>query len=100
LKDLLYNLQKNNPNFSFDFNSIDNGMMVPKRSIQLDINGHTVHNNYNDAISEKLDEICTNIDYSDLEKFDKIENLIMNVKEQLRTEVLLGNRNVNDIVNF
>jgi hypothetical protein len=57
LKELLYNLQKNNPDFKFDFNGIDNGMMVPKKSISLDINGHAKHNEYSLAIDNKISEI-------------------------------------------
>ena len=43
LQQLLFDLKKADPNFSFDFNGIDNGMMLQKKSLKLDVNGHTIH---------------------------------------------------------
>lgn len=100
LKDFLYNLQKNNPDFKFDFNSIDNGIMVQKKSVVLDINGHAKHNEYSLAIDKKISEICGSTSIDDIGKFEEIQDLIQRTKEILKTEVLLGTKNVNEIVNF
>ena len=100
LQQLLFDLKKADPNFSFDFNGIDNGMMLQKKSLKLDVNGHASHKKYSDAIDTKITEICSNKELSDIEKFDKIEYLIKNAKNKLEKEVLLGNKDVNDIVDF
>jgi len=100
LQKLLFDLKKADPNFSFDFNGIDNGMMLQKKSLKLDVNGHASHKKYSDAIDTKITEICSNKELSDIEKFDKIEDLIKNAKNKLEKEVLLGNKDVNDIVDF
>ncbi|WP_309607562.1 AHH domain-containing protein [Flavobacterium sp.] len=102
LKELLFELRKTDPDFDFDFNGIDNGMMIQKKSNSLQINGHTVHNDYNREISKKITDIIT--DSRNLNKpkraFDEIEDLIKSTKQKLKNEVLLGNKNVNDIINF
>ncbi|AEK24509.1 AHH domain-containing protein [Capnocytophaga canimorsus] len=100
LKKLLFDLKKADPNFNFDFNGIDNGMMIQKKSLKLDISGHTSHKDYNDAISEKITEICNETDLNNLEKFEEIQELIKNTKTKLEQEVLLGNKDVNDIKKF
>ena len=100
LQKLLFDLKKADPNFSFDFNGIDNGMMLQKKSLKLDVNGHASHKKYSDVIDTKITEICSNKELSDIEKFDKIEDLIKNAKNKLEKEVLLGNKDVNDIVDF
>jgi hypothetical protein len=100
LQDLLFELKQANPDFDLDFfNKVDNGIMVQKRSVVFDINGHTVHKKYNDAIEIKITEIIQKTP-SQEKAFDEIKALIENTKETLRKEVLLGNKNVNDIVNF
>ena len=100
LQQLLFDLKKADPNFSFDFNGIDNGMMLQKKSLKLDVNGHTSHKQYNFAIDKKVTEICSSKKLSDIEKFEKIEDLIKNAKNKLEKEVLLGNKDVNDIIDF
>jgi len=40
----------------------------------------------------------TNLD--DLGKFEEIQDLIKNAKQKLELDVLLGNKNVNDIISF
>ena len=100
LQQLLFDLKKADPNFSFDFNGIDNGMMLQKKSLKLDVNGHTSHKQYNFAIDKKVTEICSNKELSDIEKFKEIQELIKKSKNRLEKEVLLGNKDVNDIVDF
>jgi hypothetical protein len=102
LKDLIFNLQKADPNFKFDYNGIENGMMLQKKSNSLEINGHTSHKQYNDAISEKISEIIKKESNVDLPKkaFKELQDLMQSTKQKLKTEVLLGTKDVNDIVNF
>ncbi|GIZ16110.1 AHH domain-containing protein [Capnocytophaga catalasegens] len=102
LQKLLFDLKKADPNFNFDFNGIENGMMIQKKSLKLDINGHTIHNDYNREISKKISEIITlprNVNKPQ-RAFDEIKELIQETKDKLEKEVLLGTKNVNDIINF
>lgn len=99
LRQLLFDLKKADPNFKFDFNGIDNGMMLQKKNLNLDINGHTSHKNYNDAISENISVIIENAPTSK-KAFERIQKLIIDTKDKLEKEVLLGTKNVNDIKNF
>ena len=100
LQQLLFDLKKADPNFSFDFNGIDNGMMLQKKSLKLDVNGHTSHKKYNDAIDAKITEIINDSNGNNMLAFDRIKKLIQKSKDKLEKEVLLGNKDVNDIVNF
>ena len=102
LQKLLFDLKKADPNFSFDFNGIDNGMMLQKKSLKLDVNGHTSHKQYNFAIDKKVTEIITskrNLNKPE-KAFEEIQELIKKSKNRLEKEVLLGNKDVNDIVDF
>ncbi|NRT16448.1 hypothetical protein HNP99_002815 [Flavobacterium sp. 28A] len=100
LKKLLFDLQKADPDFKFDFNGLDNGIMLQKKSLSLDISGHTSHKKYNNAIGKKITEICNDSNLDNFEKFEEVQDLIKNTKEKLKKEVLLGNKDVNDIINF
>ncbi|ATA89594.1 hypothetical protein CGC58_07535 [Capnocytophaga stomatis] len=100
LKQLLFDLKKANPDFTFDFNGIDNGMMIQKKSLKLDINGHASHNDYNREIGKKISEIINNVNGDNELAFKQIQRLIKNTKNKLEQEVLLGTKNVNDIINF
>ena len=99
LQQLLFDLKKADPNFSFDFNGIDNGMMLQKKSLKLDVNGHASHKKYNDAIDAKITEIINNSP-TQKKAFEEIQGLIKKAKNKLEKEVLLGNKDVNDIVDF
>ncbi|WP_309607565.1 AHH domain-containing protein [Flavobacterium sp.] len=99
LKELLFELRKTDSNFNFDFNGIDNGMMIQKKSNALQINGHTVHNDYNREISKKISELIQNAATKE-KAFEKVKKLISDTKNKLKQEVLLGTKNVNEIVNF
>lgn len=102
LQQLLFDLKKADPNFSFDFNGIDNGMMLQKKSLKLDVNGHASHKKYSDAIDVKITEIITskrNLNKPE-KAFEEIQELIKKSKNRLEKEVLLGNKDVNDIVDF
>jgi hypothetical protein len=82
------------------FNGIDNGMMVQKKNIFVDGNGHGVHKQYSDAISEKITQVITSAGSDKLLAFKNVKKLIKDTKKVLKEEVLLGTKNVNDIVNF
>ena len=99
LKKLLFDLKKADPNFSFNFNGIDNGIMLQKKSLKLDINGHALHKKYSDTINKKITEIINNSP-TQKKAFEEIQGLIKKAKNKLEKEVLLGNKDVNDIVNF
>ena len=99
LNNLLFDLKKADPNFNFDFNGIENGIMIQKKNINLDLNGHGKHNEYSLAISAKVTAII-DATADQQEAFVKIKSLISNTKETLKNEVLLGSKNVNDIRSF
>lgn len=100
LQELLLWANKNGKDF--DFNAIDNGIMLQKKSLGLEINGHTVHNDYNRAISEKITEIISNPrNVGKPERaLDELKNLILSTKAKLKSEVLLGSKDVNNIIDF
>ena len=100
LQKLLFDLKKADPNFSFDFNGIDNGMMLQKKSLKLDVNGHTIHNDYSRKINKKITEIINDSNGNNMLAFDRIKKLIQKSKDKLEKEVLLGNKDVNDIIDF
>tara|TARA_R110000868_G_C10871859_1_gene762328 strand:+ start:175 stop:567 length:393 start_codon:yes stop_codon:yes gene_type:complete len=102
LKELLFELRKTDPDFDFDFNSIDNGIMIQKKSKKFENNGHTSHKDYNREISKKITEIITNSRNINKPQraLDEIKDLIKTTKEILKSDVLLGNKDVNDIINF
>ena len=84
-KELIFNLQKADPDFKFDFNGLDNGIMLQKKSVGLDINtGHAKHEVYNREISRKITEICSDSNLNNIDKFEEIEELIKNTKERIR----------------
>ena len=93
-------MKKADPNFKFDFNGIDNGMMLQKKNLNLDINGHTSHKEYNYAISEKITEIIDKAKGDNEIAFARIKKLIKETKDKLEVEVLLGSKSVNDIRKF
>lgn len=95
----MFELRKTDPDLDFDFNSIDNGMMVQKKSLKLENNGHTSHNEYNLAIDAKITDIISNSNKPE-KALDEIKELIKTTKETLKKEVLLGNKDVNDIKSF
>ena len=97
LQELLLWAEKNGK--KFDFNGIDNGMMLQKKSLKLDVNGHASHKKYSDAINKKITEIINNSP-TQKKAFEEIQGLIKKAKNKLEKEVLLGNKDVNDIVNF
>jgi len=99
LKELLFELHKADPNFKFDFNGGDNGIMLQKKSKTFENNGHTSHKQYNDAVSEKITNIINNAPSKE-KAFERIQKFINDSKEKLKKEVLLGDKDVNDIVNF
>ncbi|MDY3548975.1 AHH domain-containing protein, partial [Riemerella anatipestifer] len=83
----------------FDFNSIDNGIPLQKKKAAIELNGHTNHPKYDDAITEKLQKI-TSSSLSEEKKFESIKSLIEKTKNKLENEVLLGSKDVNQIVDL
>ena len=81
---------------------IDNGIMLQKKSNALVVNGHTTHPKYNDAISDKITEIINSTKNVNKPQraLEEIEDLIKTTKETLKKDVLLGTKDVNDIVSF
>ena len=99
LKELLFRLSKDHPELSFNFNEIDNGMMIQKKSIKLDETGHGNHPDYDRKINIKINSIMKNAE-DDLDAFNKIKKMVKDTKTTLKEDVLLGTKNVNDITNF
>jgi flagellar basal body-associated protein FliL len=94
LQDLLFKFQDR-----FDFNSIDNAIPLQKKSIKYDISGHANHPKYDSNITDKIRNIFEQSS-SDEIIFNRINNLINDIKNKLESDVLLGNKNVNDIIDF
>ena len=62
LKNLLFELSKDPKfNFDFEFNKIDNGMMIQKKSVKLEVDGHGNHPEYDREINIKINSIGLNI---------------------------------------
>ena len=95
--ELLFRLQDK---ADFDFNGIDNGMMLQAKSVGQEVAGHAKHKAYTDALDVKVTEICTDAELDDLTKLKEMKKLVNKTKEKLKNEVLLGNKDVNDIVTF
>ncbi|MCJ1805951.1 hypothetical protein MRP92_03375, partial [Flavobacterium covae] len=66
----------------------------------IDLNGHTNHPKYDQAMTVKLNEILGNDSYSEIRKFNEIKKLINNTKMKLENDVLLGSKDVNEIINL
>jgi hypothetical protein len=84
---------------AFDYNSIENGMMLPKKSVALDITGHGNHPEYDKLINAKIIEIIENNGNS-VASINTIKAYIIKVKLKLESDVLLGSTNINDITSF
>jgi hypothetical protein len=95
LQDLLFKYQGR-----FDFNGIDNGIPLPKRRLRFDQSGHGNHPDYDRLMGRRVGDIMRRGDWNDAQKFEEIQNLIRNTRQRLELDVLLGNSNVNDIINF
>lgn len=93
LQELILWAQRNGK--KLDFNSIP----LQKKSIKFEQSGHANHPNYDTAINQKIVDIMES-PLDNLSKFDEIENLIKNTKNKLEIEVLLGNKDVNQIISF
>ena len=98
LQELLLWAEKNGK--KFDFNGLDNAIPLQKKRLKYEISGHANHPNYDKPIIERVNIILSNESYSELRKFNEIQTLIKNGKEKLETNVLLGTKNVNDIIDF
>ncbi len=84
---------------AFDFNSVDNGIPLPKKRIKYEQSGHASHLKYDSGIRRRINDILENAPNQE-RAFERIENLIKETKAKLESEVLLGSRDVNQIVNF
>ena len=64
--------------------------------------GDYIHNDYSREINKKITEIITSKRNLNKPKkaFEEVQELIKKSKNRLEKEVLLGNKDVNDIVNF
>ena len=101
LKNLLFELSKDPKfNFDFEFNKIDNGMMIQKKSVKLEVDGHGNHPEYDREINIKINSIIQKAGNDKLAAFNQIKKLIKDTKTTLKNEVLLGTKNVNNITNF
>jgi hypothetical protein len=85
---------------TFDFNGIDNGIPLPKKSIKFDQSGHANHPQYDNAVRIKIYQIINEPNYSNSKKMEELENIIEEIKNELKSKVLLGNMDVNNIAYF
>ena len=100
LQELLLWAEKNGK--KFDFNGLDNAIPLQKKRLKYEISGHANHPDYDINLDEKITEIITsprNLNKPE-KAFEEIQELIKNTKNKLEKEVLLGNKDVNDIIDF
>ena len=86
--------------FGFDFNGVDNAIPLQKKSLLWNQNGHANHPEYDRLIEREINNITARKNLTDLEKFELIQKRINDMKNKLEAEVLLGNKNVNDIISW
>lgn len=98
LQQLLLWAEKNGKNF--DFNGLDNGIPLQKKRLKYEISGHAKHPKYDEFIIKKIEYVLNDKSLDNFNKYDEIQEIINNTKIKLEQEVLLGNKNVNDIINF
>ncbi|GEM_PF-3983517 len=98
LKELLFWAEKNGK--KFEFNGNDNAIPLQKKKAAIELNGHTNHPKYDEAMTVKLEEILSEEAYSEARKFSEIQKLIKNTKDKLENEVLLGTKDVNQIIDL
>ncbi|WP_281324514.1 AHH domain-containing protein [Flavobacterium sp. IMCC34518] len=84
----------------FDFNSIDNGIPLQKKSLKFEKTGHANHPDYDKVIDNKIKDIMSNDILDEGEKFEEVQKLINNTKQKLEKDVLLGNKDVNQILDL
>jgi hypothetical protein len=72
---------------------------LQKKSIKYDISGHANHPQYDKVMQEKINDIL-NTAQNENDAFNKIQNLINNTKNKLEDEVLLGTKNINNLIDF
>lgn len=83
-----------------DFNGIENGMMMQKKSIKLEIDGHANHPKYDFALDKKITQIIADAGGNNVKALADIRKLIEKTKKTLKDDVLLGTKNVNDVIDF
>ena len=98
LQELLLWAEKNGK--KFDFNGLDNAIPLQKKRLKYEISEHANHPDYDKAIIDKIKNITNSKILKNEEKLDAIQNIIDKTKIKLEKEVLLGNKDVNDIINF
>jgi hypothetical protein len=86
--------------FGFDLNGMDNAIPLQKKSLKFDVNGHANHPQYDDFMRNEINEILNEKSLTDLQKYEKIQDLVAETKSKLETDVLLGNKDVNDIISW
>lgn len=79
---------------------MDNAIPLQKKRLKYEISGHANHPDYDKAIIDKIKNITNSKILKNEEKLDAIQNIIDKTKIKLEKEVLLGNKDVNDIINF
>ncbi len=97
LQELLLWAEKNGK--KFDFNDIENGIPLPKKSLKFEQTGHANHPAYDNLMSQKINDILERSPNQE-KAFERIQNLIDNTKKELEREVLLGIKDVNHIMNM
>ncbi|WGU67914.1 AHH domain-containing protein [Capnocytophaga canimorsus] len=84
----------------FDFNGLDNGIPLQKKRLKYGVNGHAKHPNYDEAIIPKIENITSSNVLKNEEKLEVIQDIVNKAKEKLEKDVLLGTKDVNEIINF
>lgn len=84
----------------FDFNGAENGIMLQRRSVVLEEYGHARHDDYNRAVDKKITQIISKNSNRPQKAVEEITSFIKEMKQKLKDDVVLGNKNVNDITSF
>jgi hypothetical protein len=94
----LFKWARDNGHPTFDFNNIDNGIMVITKKVNLDINGHGNHPNYSAKIQTKITQIITDNGMS-VSAINAVKAEINRIKDKINSDVIRGTFDI-DNLNF
>jgi hypothetical protein len=94
----LFKWARDNGHSTFDYNNIDNGIMVITRKVKLDINGHGNHPNYSAKIQTKVSDIIGRKGMS-VDAINEIKDEINRIKNKINSDVIRGTFDI-DNLNF
>lgn len=81
----------------FNFNEIENGVMVQRKSLDLDVSGHANHPHYTDELRARILDLYK-ISKGDMAKaYKRLSNLLMEIDKKIMDDVIKGAKNIDDL---